>query len=598
MQLQDSLQPQVEPQPFDVLVNAQLIKDDLLKFCTQNNLSYTMTSDVVFSFNSYVSSKKSEFTSTYNQATSVFSAYISGELSRDIPLNLQNYNDKLDVIDLNLNSPSTTRANIATGCDVAASESQAAFNRSKEGLRVLENGSISKSIIATYQSQLNTGIRLGKEAKLSKYDEVVSIYNKALLTGILLPIIDRALANNYNTEVALDTDVETARVTFNSKKRGDGTDATDRWNTFKNTTYLGLQETVRRNNAYNVPGLDQSAATKEIQIKIVKAISGSCGNLANALGMSWVSGSDFYNVSPQDMGMTVTDPLKPAQQSSRVFRMNNPWIGGNNDYDWQHKTNLEFFDWVVEISDIIWGRPVITDLKPVKLDTTEYPAQSTPMTVTVGTISTETSTITNSKTWGVGAGIEGGIKWGVKDTWEANLKTTFNGKFDNTDSNQMTSTYTTSTSAQIVLPPNRINCINQMVFNQRTSLPYTARVRVVPRLRFQNGFTIWGGGGNYISNAGTNARKVGFGAGERNYSGNMDFRRCDEIRDDARSNADPWEWTLCMQRKSWCGAALDDLARTSPYEVYVKGKWEGITGKYAVTTVTPKNTNITLMPTE
>ncbi|TGO45863.1 hypothetical protein BCON_0360g00070 [Botryotinia convoluta] len=69
----------------------------------------------------------------------------------------------------------------------------------------------------------------------------------------------------------------------------------------------------------------------------------------------------------------------------------------------------------------------------------------------------------------------------------------------------------------------------------------------------------------------------------------------DKIRDDALANTDPWEWTLAMQRTS-VGYYLNNLTQASNYEVYVKGKWEGITGKYAVTTVTPKNTLTILLP--
>ena len=43
---------------------------------------------------------------------------------------------------------------------------------------------------------------------------------------------------------------------------------------------------------------------------------------------------------------------------------------------------------------------------------------------------------------------------------------------------------------------------------------------------------------------------------------------------------------------------VDWLADGARYEVFVKGKWEGVTGKYAVTTVTPKNTFLTLLPSD
>jgi hypothetical protein len=78
-----------------------------------------------------------------------------------------------------------------------------------------------------------------------------------------------------------------------------------------------------------------------------------------------------------------------------------------------------------------------------------------------------------------------------------------------------------------------------MVFDQRTTLPYTAKVRVVPRLRFQNGYTIWGGGGSYKDNPKTGAIKDQFKDGDRTFR-DFDFRRVDELLEDAREDADPW----------------------------------------------------------
>jgi hypothetical protein len=53
-----------------------------------------------------------------------------------------------------------------------------------------------------------------------------------------------------------------------------------------------------------------------------------------------------------------------------------------------------------------------------------------------------------------------------------------------------------------------------------------------------------------------------------------------------------------MQRNPSVVSILDQLSDPLKYEVYVKGKWEGITGKYAVTTVTPKVTSLSLMPND
>lgn len=51
-----------------------------------------------------------------------------------------------------------------------------------------------------------------------------------------------------------------------------------------------------------------------------------------------------------------------------------------------------------------------------------------------------------------------------------------------------------------------------------------------------------------------------------------------------------------MQRELYLVTLLDDLARPQPYKVYIKGKWECITGKYSVITVTPKSISLGLMP--
>ncbi|TGO11294.1 hypothetical protein BTUL_0113g00240 [Botrytis tulipae] len=615
MKLQNSIVPLYEPEPFETITNHTLIKDALILFCTENKVSTALASKYRMDFDVFVSEKKSNFVSTYNTACDTYKAYITGELAGQVPLIIQSCRDQLDLIDLNLDLPTTTRVQIILSSNAAVTIAKNKFTLAKGNLHALPNGAISSTKIQTYQSQLDIGLELDRKAKVDKYDEVVSVYNKALLSEIIIPIIDQTLANNFVSTAALDTKITTQLMLFMGKKKGEEELALAKWNEWKTRTYPALVEVVQRNNSYKVDGLDGNlAATKAIQEHVIGNIKINCSGLASELGMSYIGPWTLSDVKPQDMGMSVTDPTKPNQQNSRIFRLNNTPRTGYYDVSiafqarkaslnivkGTHSTNIEFFDWVVEVSDIIWGKPIITDLKPLKLDTTEYPAQTTPITVTVGASSAVTSTITDSQSWGVNAGVEVGYKWGVKDSWEANLKATFNGNFSSMKSRSESTTYTSTTSAQLTLPANRVNCVNQMVFDQRTSLPYTAKVKVVPRLRFQNGYTKWGGGGSYASNPNTAARKPAFKQSDRVYCSDhqstFEFRRTDEIRDDALANADPWEWKLAMERSSYLGNYLDNLTTASQYEVYVKGKWEGITGKYAVTTVTPKNTMTTLLP--
>lgn len=215
--------------------------------------------------------------------------------------------------------------------------------------------------------------------------------------------------------------------------------------------------------------------------------------------------------------------------------------------------------------------------------------------MTVGTNNTEISTITDSFSWALKSSVEVGNVQGVKDVMATSVKATFNAEISGTNITTATTQFSTTISTSLALPANRVNVVSQMIFNQRTSLPYTAKVRVVPKLRFENGFTRWGGGGDYLTNPNTAAIKPSFKQGSRTY-GPQTFSRCDEIRADARANKDPWYWLIAMQRNAYLGTVLDNLANPLAYEVYVKGKWEGITGKYSVTTVTPKTTAASLMP--
>ncbi|KAF7948284.1 uncharacterized protein EAE97_003695 [Botrytis byssoidea] len=540
----------------------------------KNKVSTALASKFGMHFDVFVSEKKSNFVNTYNTACDTYKAYITAELAGQVPLIIQSCRDQLDLIDLNLDLPTTTRVQIILLSNAAVTIAKNKFTLAKGNLHALPNGAISSTKIQTYQSQLDIGLELDRKAKVDKYDEVVSVYNQALLSEIIIPITDQTLANNFISTSALDTKITTQLMLFMSKKKGEEELALAKWNEWKTRTYPALVEVVQRNNSYKVDGLDGNlAAIKAIQEHVVDNIKINCSGLASELGMSYIGAWTLSDVKPQDMGMSVTDPTKPNQQNSRIFRLNN--TPRNGYYDVNNSTNIEFFDWVVEVSDIIWCKPIITDLKPLKLDTTEYPAQNTPITVTVGASSAVTSTITDSQSWGVNAGVEVGYKLGVNDSWQANLKATFNGNFSSMKSRSESTTYTSTTSAQLTLSANCVNCVNQKVFVQKTSLPYTAKVKVVPRLRFQNGYTIWDCS---------------------DHQSTFEFRRTDEIRDDALANADPWEWKLAMERSSYLVNYLDNLTTASQYEFYVKGKWEGITGKYAVTTVTPKNTMTTLLP--
>lgn len=287
-------------------------------------------------------------------------------------------------------------------------------------------------------------------------------------------------------------------------------------------------------NAYVTTGLDSAKVqTRETQERVINNLKVVCANMANELGMSWINGGATFEL--QDLGTAAVDPRDPNKKRSHDWKLNNV-TRIDDGYDLAHKTNLVFYDWDIEISDIIWGKPIITDIRPSSVDTYEYPAQEQPTTVTVGTSKTEESTITNSYQWNLGANL--GYTYGEAALW-GEVKTEFNASLGGGESNSAKTSFSTNTSVNLVLPANRVNLVHHMIFNQRTSLPYTARVRLVPKLKLNNGFVVWGT--NWYRHAGADSR---FGDQpnwhtDRVY-GDRDFGKVDEIPIQARNDSGEW----------------------------------------------------------
>ena len=157
------------------------------------------------------------------------------------------------MIDLDFSRNARTRTDVEVNCNTNADIYRVKLKSLEQSFNVQPHGVVSSSILATAESDFETKLKLGKEEKLNKYDEVVSVFNKALLTIVTFDVINKSLANTYPSITPLDTDVEDARQKFFAKSRGDGTDATTKWDNFKNTIYKALVETVQRFNAYQTP---------------------------------------------------------------------------------------------------------------------------------------------------------------------------------------------------------------------------------------------------------------------------------------------------------------------------------------------------------
>ena len=331
--------------------------------------------------------------------------------------------------------------------------------------------------------------------------------------------------------------------------------------------------------------------------------------IANGLGMSWIGGDSTWQL--EDMNLADIDPNDPNKPRSHNWRMKN--TGTYHGYGDTHPTSLEYFDWTTEVADVMFGKPIITDIKPTSIDTTRYPSSPTSYSLNYGSSHSISATLTDSYTWNVGAKLT--LKKGNPNIVEVAAE--FSGSFSGTNSNAITTAGTSSTSATVVIPAHREASVNQLSFSQRTSLPYTARVKLIPRVRFTGGFVR--AGNKYLKHPGDDDRTYG----------NQVMGRMDGLKDDAKADSDPWkvrppsapiavipptkqfppssantlflsaqQWRDCINDNPWMQNLLDWLATTEPYEVFVKGKWEGVTGTYAVTTVTPKATLLSMLPTD
>lgn len=126
---------------------------------------------------------------------------MSGEFSRKIPLFLSQFRTDIDLIELNLTSSAITKINVSAQCNALQTQALEKFNLLTTTLGVKSGGSVSSSVVETYSAQLTDGTALGKREKLDKYDEIVGMYNKTLLAGVVTPVIDKVMQSSSASDV-------------------------------------------------------------------------------------------------------------------------------------------------------------------------------------------------------------------------------------------------------------------------------------------------------------------------------------------------------------------------------------------------------------
>ena len=149
-------------------------------------------------------------------ACKVFRQYLEVELEHQTPLLLRSFQRSLDQIGLTTLKPAVQKQ-----CDETKTKTINGFEALKSRWQLKPDGVVSQTILQTASATLGEAMGVEIDAKLVKYDEVVSAYNKALLSEIVVPLIDKSTGNKYATDIDLNNEVKAAETDFYKRCHGD-----------------------------------------------------------------------------------------------------------------------------------------------------------------------------------------------------------------------------------------------------------------------------------------------------------------------------------------------------------------------------------------
>ncbi|KAF2724281.1 hypothetical protein K431DRAFT_282125 [Polychaeton citri CBS 116435] len=593
--LNSSIPPQQQPPPYAEIIVTNKERIALENFIDNNHASAMVKDDLLSDFDSFVNKTQSTFQLNWQNALNNFEIYVQNQIDARLIGWKMAYEIRMDAISIAPKSASA--AVVEQHCDAAQNVLTSSLKQFTTMLGNLRSDTVSALKLNNLGDTILSMSAEGKKQKLTQFDELASLYNRALLNKTLKPVIDKTMSDRdtYTNVRALDDALEAARISFmGDNGRGAATQpmALDesqspsrQWEDFKKRNYAGLVDNVNRNGeAYILNGKDM--LPKELQTKIIEKIKGCCANLGGMLGMSYCAEQCFTNPAA-DMGRVGNGDDVDSQKTQKWLCTNN---STSQEFWHDRKTNLFFNDWALEQSDYILGKPVITEIKPSIMVNAQYPAQKDTRTAIVGQNLTVSSTVTNSNSFERGFGGKLAVDKefgpeGAKVT--VGLEANFALKWTSGSSTAQGNQFTVSGSSTVELPGGRVNTVTQVGFDQQCTVPYTAKFKFVPKLSYQHGFVR--GGGQYL-------KKDWFEANKDTDRVHKDFDmgRVDQIYQNMNANADPWDWSRFQRDGN--AVYANWLGDENHYTFFVRGKWEGLTGKLVITTVTPSATQYSLLP--
>ncbi|KAK2751652.1 hypothetical protein CKAH01_17842 [Colletotrichum kahawae] len=536
-----------QPKAMDLITPATEEKKILEEFIKISKLDSSISKNARMKFDLKTSEAATSYSKPYSDAMDTFDRYFDAQLSVRSKEWSEGYARSMAEIDIGTPSKGPLRTETLSAIKLAAEE-----------------------------KRLGEMVQDGQKAKLNQYDELVSLYNRALLNEKAF----EAGAREFSSIEGLP-----------SQQRRD-----EMWNNFRSRSYKNLCENVTEYgelaDAKVLNGKDDMPA--ELQRKIIENVKNDCAYLALDLGFSYISGATFSGrVEDQGLkdGASAEDPSGAATRS--FFLRNTSDARGWWD---EYKTNMKFFAWKLEASDYVLGKPIYSEMKPEMMLTNVDPASSTPKqfnsTASITKSGTVSDSISRETSWGAKVGLD------VKATVfgaevVTKLEGSYNGKYATGHVGTIQNSFTVGGSSAIDLPLNAPCTVTQLGFDQKCTVPYTAKYKMVPKLELLGGFVKAGGGflkrDYFEKNKATERVRKSF-----------TYNHLDELRKEAEDDFGPWDWHRFTQQSGDNNQQhqkyLNDLANGDKYTFYVRGKWEGITSKRVITTVTPHSSSVDLLP--
>ncbi|KAL7800260.1 hypothetical protein V8C37DRAFT_398480 [Trichoderma ceciliae] len=558
-QLDESLLPKEEVGDFKAITDTTVCRSDLIVFLKEQAMSNRLYDHYLNQFDNQLSTKKSTFGDKYTAVLKDFLAYLEEELNRVVKVQIDDFKNQSDTLPI---TRSLSKEKITTHLATCETAAKSAFESSVANFSVTHEDA--KTRVTEARNKLASGISDYHIAKLLLLDALVNKWNRQALNRSVNEVLAGVVDFTLDTPEKLEEGVRKAKMSYFGEACGETTKQAETWETFERRAET-LYENVRRAQAvFKTKGISYESTTSELESKVIHGISRPFADLANLLGMSWISsGSEFqHELHPEGSG-----------RSYLLKNLSKPKGFGNKQC-----TSLRFDNWKAEFSDFVFDAPIIQELSPFTVKTLTVPAQDENTQVNISIKETKTEPIIHSNHAMFSAQNEYASATGIEDAIASTIKTAFNGSDSFTDTKRNQVTLDIDFNCPVICPAKRATTVTCSGYTQLMSITYTAKMKLVPDVTFTGGFTRWGGKNNENPN---------FLRGESRKRIYKDIHNgpANELKDKAAENADPWDWTEAIEKNPQIQTLVDRISDPQCYEMYVRGKWEGISGwKFVIQT--------------